>query len=126
MQPTPTIPTRDPRNPDETLIIRMAGPADAPALRHLAQLDSAPPPESVPTLVAEVGGEMRAALSLDGGPAIANPFERTADLVAMLAGWGRSRRRRRARRHDVGGRSALRAWLPLPESRDPSHAKARG
>jgi hypothetical protein len=88
MQPTPTIPTRDPRNPDETLIIRMAGPADAPALRHLAQLDSAPPPESVPTLVAEVGGEMRAALSLDGGPAIANPFERTADLVAMLAGVG--------------------------------------
>lgn len=85
MQPTPTIPTHASRNPDETLIIRMAVPADAPALRQLAQLDSAPPPEPEPTLVAEVGGALRAALSLDGGPAIANPFERTADLVAMLA-----------------------------------------
>jgi hypothetical protein len=36
-------------------------------------------------LVADVGGELHAALSLDGGTRIANPFERTADLVAMLA-----------------------------------------
>lgn len=85
MQPTPTIPTHASRSPRETLIIRMAVPADAPALRRLAQLDSALPPEPVPTLVAEVGGELRAALSFDGRPGIANPFERTADLVAMLA-----------------------------------------
>ena len=84
MQPTPTVPTRGSRNPVETLTIRIAVPADAPALRQLAQLDSAPPPHSVPMLVAEVGGELRAALSLDGGPAIANPFQRTAEVVAML------------------------------------------
>ena len=84
MQPTPTIPTHASRNPD-TLTIRMAVPADAPALRQLAQLDSAPPPEPAPMLVAEVGGELHAALSLDGGPGIANPFRRTAELVAMLA-----------------------------------------
>jgi hypothetical protein len=85
MQCTPMFPT--PTSPDlgETLIIRMARPADGPALRRLAELDSAPPPEPGPTLVAEVGGELRVALSLDGGPAIANPFQRTAELAAMLA-----------------------------------------
>jgi hypothetical protein len=35
-------------------------------------------------LIAEVGGELRAAIPLDGGPAIADPFQRTAELVAML------------------------------------------
>jgi hypothetical protein len=35
-------------------------------------------------LVAEVGGELRAALPLDGGPAIADPFRRTVELVAIL------------------------------------------
>lgn len=84
MQRTPAIPAHASRNP-ETLTIRMAVPADAPALRQLAELDSAPPPEPGPMLVAEVGGELHAALSLDGGPAIANPFQRTAELVAMLA-----------------------------------------
>ena len=85
MQPTPTIPTHASRNPVETLTIRMAVPADAPALMQLAQLDSSPPPEPAPMLVAEVGGALHAALSLDGGSAIANPFQRTAELVAMLA-----------------------------------------
>ncbi len=85
MQRTPTIPTHVSRNPVETLTIRLAVPADAPALRQLAQLDSAPPPEpKMPMLVAEVGGELQAALPLDGGSAIANPFQRTAELVAML------------------------------------------
>jgi hypothetical protein len=71
--------------PAKMLSIRMAVSADAEPLGRLAQLDSAPPPAAVPMLVAEIGGELRAALPLDGGPAIADPFRRTAELVAILA-----------------------------------------
>jgi hypothetical protein len=53
------------------------------AVERLAQLDSARRP-SGPVLVAAVGGEPVAALPLDGGPAIADPFQPTAALVAVL------------------------------------------
>jgi hypothetical protein len=53
------------------------------AILRLAQLDSARRP-SGPVLVAVVGGEPAAALPLDGGPAIADPFQRTAELVSLL------------------------------------------
>ena len=85
MKTTDTIHSRSSRNLAEPITIRLAVPADAAALNRLAQLDSAPPPEPVRLLVAEAGDELRAALPLDGGPAIADPFERTAELVAMLA-----------------------------------------
>jgi hypothetical protein len=115
MELTATIPSRPPRNPAETLTIRMAVLADAEALGRLAQLDSAPPPASVPLLVAEVGGELRAALPLNGGPAIADPFRPTAELVAILAERTRQLappRRRAARRWRL--RRALR---PAPAPR---------
>lgn len=50
---------------------------------RLAALDSAtvPPP---PLLVAEVDGELRAAVSLHDGRAIADPFTRTAHLLDVL------------------------------------------
>jgi hypothetical protein len=79
MKPTATI-----TPPAEPVTIRMAVSADAEALGRLAQLDSAPPPRPVPMLVAEVGGELRAALPLHGGRAIADPFRPTAELVAIL------------------------------------------
>jgi hypothetical protein len=85
MQPTPTIPSHPSHIAASTLTIRMAAPGDVAALDRLAQLDSAPLRLSVPTLLAEVGGELRAALPLDGGPAIADPFRPTAELVAILA-----------------------------------------
>ena len=53
------------------------------AIQRLARLDSARRP-SGPVLVAAVGGKPAAALPLDGGPAIADPFQPTAALVSLL------------------------------------------
>jgi hypothetical protein len=97
----PTVPI-SPNAAIEELRIRMAVSTDVAALSRLAQLDSAPSPEPVPMLVAEVAGELRAALPLDGGRAIADPFQRTGELVAMLVDRARaiepSAPRRAARR----------------------------
>jgi len=106
MKPSATCFAHASHHPVEMLTIRMAVSADAGALSRLAALDSAPQPEPVPMLVAEVGGELRAALPLDGGPAIADPFQRTADLIAMLA--------ERARLMELSApRRAARCWRPL-------------
>lgn len=71
----------------EPITIRLAAPGDGPALLRIAQLDSADPPAPAGAgiLVADVGGEIRAALALAGGPAIADPFQRTGPLVELLA-----------------------------------------
>jgi hypothetical protein len=98
----PTIQSDPSRRPSEALTIRMAVPADAAELDRLAQLDSAPSRAPVPTLLAEVGGELRAALPLDGGPALADPFCPTAELVAILA--------ERARQLAPPPRKAGRRW----------------
>jgi hypothetical protein len=66
-----------------TVTIRWARAYEAALLAHLAQLDSAVAPLA-PTLVAEVAGEVLAAISLVDGALIANPFRATADLVELL------------------------------------------
>ena len=71
-------------HPSETLTIRMAVPADAEALRRLAQLDSVPTPGPAPMLIAEVAGELLAAVPLYGGPPLTDPFHRTVELVALF------------------------------------------
>jgi hypothetical protein len=63
--------------------LRQASAADAKRLRYLAELDSAQPPEGS-ALIAEVDGRVRAALPLDGGAPIADPFHRSAELVELL------------------------------------------
>ena len=65
------------------LTLRLATEDDAGRLRRLAQLDSARVP-SGPVLIAEVEGRLQAALPLEAGPPIADPFRRSADLVALL------------------------------------------
>ena len=65
------------------MTIRLADPADAPALRRLEQLDSHRLPEG-DVLVGEVNGELRAALAVADGEAVADPFRPTADLVELL------------------------------------------
>ena len=69
---------------DVSIVIRPALPEDQRALARLAGLDSASLP-AAPLLVAEVGGELRAARSLHDGAVIADPFQRTASLRALLA-----------------------------------------
>jgi hypothetical protein len=63
--------------------LRLACAEDDCALERLAQLDNAHPPRG-PQLVAEVGGQLRAALSLADGRVIANPFHHTSELVNLL------------------------------------------
>jgi hypothetical protein len=63
--------------------IREATAADQPALGTLALLDSRPRPRGR-ALVAVVDGRIEAALAVDSGRAIADPFERTAELVSLL------------------------------------------
>jgi hypothetical protein len=65
------------------ITIRQATSADAFALRRLAALDDRAALRGE-VLLAEQAGEVRAALSLDDGRAIANPFAPTAELVEML------------------------------------------
>ncbi|MBX5440841.1 MAG: hypothetical protein IRZ32_04855 [Solirubrobacteraceae bacterium] len=65
------------------LTIRYAVPADADAVAALAALDSQPVPAGA-LLVAEVEGELWAAVSLQTGRAIADPFRPSADAVALL------------------------------------------
>lgn len=63
--------------------LRAASGDDLRALRRLAQLDSSRLPDG-PIVVAEVANEVRAAYSISEGRAIADPFHRTKELVALL------------------------------------------
>lgn len=63
--------------------LRFAFPDDAAALGRLALLDSSMPP-ALPVLLAEVDGELQAALSLADGRVVADPFVPTMALVELL------------------------------------------
>ena len=66
--------------------IRLAAPVDAPALDRLAGLDSRPSGAlHGDVLMAEVGGEPLAALSLTDDLLVANPFLHTQPLAALLS-----------------------------------------
>ena len=69
--------------PSPIISIRAATSNDGRTLTRLAALDSADVPAG-PVLVAEVDGEAQAALSLRDGRVVADPFERTAELVSLL------------------------------------------
>jgi len=65
------------------MTIRRAHAGDALALGRLAQLDSTLY-SGAPALVADVDGRLVAALPLEGSRALADPFERSAEALAML------------------------------------------
>lgn len=78
--------------PSAALTFRHVAPSDVEALRRLAELDSS----RVPTgevLVADVGGELWAAISVDDGHMIADPFRPTRPHVALLEQRARQLRR---------------------------------
>jgi hypothetical protein len=66
-----------------TFTIRPASAADADAVARLAALDSASPPTGK-LLLAEVGHELWAAVEIDSGKAIADPFRPSGELVELL------------------------------------------
>jgi len=68
------------------ITIRQATSLDSFALRRLAALDDRAALHGE-VLLAEQAGEIRAALSLDDGRSVANPFAPTAKLVEMLRGY---------------------------------------
>ena len=107
-----TAPTTLPAVP--ALTIRLATAADEAALADLAALDSSRPPRGL-VLVAEVEGELRAALSLDDNHAVADPLHPTGELVFLLLEHGR--RLRHAQRGRLA--SLARVW---PRGLDPRSA----
>ena len=66
-----------------TYKIRLAGDHDEDALRRLAEIDSAEPLEH-PVLIGEIDGRPAAAIDLDSGRTIADPFKHTAHLRSHL------------------------------------------
>src|SRR3954447_6626987 len=65
------------------VVIRHARSDEAGALATLAQLDSSRAPRG-DVLVADVRGELWAAVSVDDGHAVANPFRPSGELTSHL------------------------------------------
>ena len=67
----------------DPITITHATEADNPAVWRLAALDDRRAPRG-PALLAYVDGELRAAVGLVDGRAVADPFHPTAELVEVL------------------------------------------
>jgi hypothetical protein len=63
--------------------IRPATAADETAIRHVAALDSARPPKGEVIVATDRAGIV-AAIGVDDGKVVADPFARTADIVELL------------------------------------------
>ena len=96
-QPNVSAPANAP-----ALALRLAGADDGDVVRDLAALDDAPALEGH-VLLALIDGETVAALSLQDGRVVANPFERTDAAVALL----------RLRAQHLSGRRARRRRWPI-------------
>jgi hypothetical protein len=90
------------------ITIRPAYTDDELALTRLAILDSSAYVPPAPLLLAEVEGELRAALSLCDGTVIADPFVPTASLLVLLRQAGRPAEARPRRTRLRAGRAGAR------------------
>jgi hypothetical protein len=98
------------------ITVRRSVPSDGGELERLAALDSARPPTG-PALVAVADSRMLAALPLGSGRPIADPFEPTAAVVALLE----------LRARQMAGTPERRGWTERLRSllrQRPSHARA--
>ena len=87
----------------QALTIRQSLPHDADSLTGLAELDSSRPLRQ-PALVAEVAGELWAAVSLYDQRVVADPFRPSGAVVPVLVERARQvRRDERRRRRTLGG-----------------------
>jgi hypothetical protein len=80
-----------------SVVMRAARGSDGDELRRLARLDSKPAPRGE-ILVTEVDGAIDAAIGLDDGIVIANPFKPTSGLIALLELRAGRAKRQKARR----------------------------
>jgi hypothetical protein len=96
------------------ITIRAARAEDKGEIARVAARDTHELPEGK-LLVAMVGSDVRAAISLADGTIIADPFHRTAELVAMLK--IRAGAVRRAPRAKIAPRRRSRSSRPLSLSR---------
>src|SRR5829696_6443613 len=103
-------PVRSVPNAASSVTVRYAQPQETQALASLAELDSSRAPAGV-VIVAEVGGQLWAAVSLDDGHTIADPFRPASELAFLLT--QRDRRRIRARSLR-GGRIRVSGLQPGP------------
>ena len=93
---------------DTAITIRRASEDDGIALRRLAQLDGARLPDGQ-LLVAEVEGELRAALRVSDRAYVADPFFPSKELVGLLD--VRAKRLRREQHSPVErARTRLALW----------------
>ncbi len=75
-------------NPQRAVTLRHYSAEDHDPLVRLAALDSSKLPAQ-PLVVAEVGGELRAALSLADGSLVADPFHLTQGVAELLRAYAR-------------------------------------
>jgi hypothetical protein len=68
----------------DSVTVRLAADNDRRALRRLAERDGRAVPRA-PLLVAEVGGALLAARSIEDGTSVADPFRHTTHLAELLA-----------------------------------------
>lgn len=85
-----------------SITLKLSTEADRRRIAELAELDGKHAPHG-DVLLAEAGGRLVAAIGMDGA-VIADPFERTADVVRLLRLQVKGERPRRHRRQGWLGR----------------------
>jgi hypothetical protein len=91
---------------NEPITIRHSTGTDRVAVEELADLDGRPAPVGE-TLLAEVNGKPWAAVGVDDGAAVADPFLPTADVLWLLQ--IRAEQERAARAPSLPGRFTIRS-----------------